>query len=102
MFGLDQIEGDETVGAHAEIRGPAGQQLRHIHVRAALDDLHVQAALGIKPLRQRLVEAAMFALRFPVGDKADGSGGARRRCKGGGRGGKKKARRRIMPALYMI
>ena len=29
---------------------PPASKLRHVHVGAALQDLHVQAALGIKPL----------------------------------------------------
>ena len=67
--------------------------------RAALDDLHVQAALGIKPFGQRLVEAAMLGLRLPVGDEADRGGrrGGLQQC-GEDRRSERKARR-IMPAL---
>ena len=46
---LHQIEGDEAVGADAEIRRAARQQLRHIHLRPAGADGDVEAALGIKP-----------------------------------------------------
>ena len=71
----------------------------------ALEDLHLQPALGIQPFGQRLVEAAMLGLRLPVGDKADGGGGG-----GGPRQRGKVAEARLetercggsMAALYMI
>ena len=103
MFCLDQIERDEAVGADAEIGRAARQQLRHIHVRAALADLHVQAALGIKALGQRFIEAAMLGLRLPVGDKGDAGGGAAAGdASAADVAEDRKARRRIMPPYSMI
>ena len=49
-----------------------GQQLRHVHAGPALDDGHVEAALGVLAVGQRLVEAAVLGLGAPVGGEADG------------------------------
>ena len=70
---------DEAVGADAEIGRAAGQQLRHVYLRAAFADGDVQPALGIQPFGQRLIEAAMFGLGLPVGDENDVSGRGQRR-----------------------
>ena len=72
------MSGDEAVGADAEIRRAARQQLRHVHVRPALADGDVEAALGIKPFGQRFIEAAMLGLRLPVGDEGDVGGRGQR------------------------
>ena len=39
--------------------------------------------LAYKPFGQRLIEAAMLGLRFPVGDEADRGGGRGRACQRG-------------------
>ncbi len=68
---LGQVEGDEAVGAHAQVHRIGGQQLRHVHRRTALDDGHVQAALLVLAGGQGLVESALFGLGAPVGGEAD-------------------------------
>ncbi len=50
---LGQVHDDEAVGAHAQLDGAGGQQLGHVHAGPALDDLHVQAALGVLAGGQR-------------------------------------------------
>jgi hypothetical protein len=67
----DQVEGDEGVRAHAQLDRAGGQQLGHVHARAALDDLDVEAALLIGPGGERLVEAPVFGLGAPVGGEPD-------------------------------
>ena len=54
-------------------------------------DGDVQAALGVKPFRQRLVKAAMLGLRLPVGDESDVGAAARPQpAAGSGEGQKQK------------
>ncbi len=68
---LRHVHDDEVVGSHAHFHRMGSQQLRHVHAGAALDDLHVQAALAVLARGQGLVEAAMFGLGAPVGGEAD-------------------------------
>ena len=65
------VERNEAVGTDAEVRSACGQQLRHIHARAAFENANVESFFGVKAQRLRFVEAAMLGLRFPVGDKGD-------------------------------
>ena len=58
---------DRCAVGQAAAQRVRGQQLRHVHARAALDDLDVQPALLIGPAGQGLIEAALFGLGAPVG-----------------------------------
>jgi hypothetical protein len=89
-LGGRQVQHDEAVGAHAHLDRAGGDELGHVHAGAALDDGHLQAALGVLAGRQGLVEAALLGLGAPVGGEADAGlavgflgrlGAARRRQK---------------------
>ncbi len=66
-----EVERDERVRADAEIGRPTRQHLRHVHARSAFENAHVQAVLLIESQCERLIEAAMLGLRFPIGDESD-------------------------------
>jgi hypothetical protein len=51
---------------------PGQQQRAVVHLRAARDDLDVEAASRVGAVRHGLVEAAMFGLGQPVGAEGDG------------------------------
>ena len=50
---------------------PTGEQDAVVHVRAARHDGHVEPVLAVGAVGERLVEAAVLALRHPIGAERD-------------------------------
>jgi hypothetical protein len=81
------VEGLQEVAAHVELDAVGQQERAVVDLRAAGDDLDVEAAFGVGAVGDRLVEAAMFGLGEPVGAEGDlcqvgvgvGAGGRERR-----------------------
>ena len=96
LFG-GQVHYDKSVRADPHLRRAGGDELRNIGSRAAGQDGHVQAALGVFAIGQRLVEAALLGLRQPVGRELDGKCG-RRRMAGRFRAAEHGARQKADPA----
>jgi hypothetical protein len=65
------IEGLQEVAAHVELDAVGQQERAVVDLRAARDDLDVEAAFGVGAVGDRLVEAAMFGLGEPVGAEGD-------------------------------
>jgi hypothetical protein len=65
------VEGLQQVAAHVELDAVGQQERAVVDLRAAGDDLDVEAAFGVGAVGDRLVEAAMFGLGEPVGAEGD-------------------------------
>ena len=61
------VEHDEGIRRQAEINPSGGEQLGMVDLWAALADHHIEAFFLIKAPGMRLVKAAMFGLRPPIG-----------------------------------
>ena len=68
---LHRVETLQRVGAHEEVDLADGEQDAVVHVRTARHDGHVEAMLAVGAVGERLVEAAVLALRHPVGAERD-------------------------------
>jgi hypothetical protein len=64
---LDRIQRLQVVGAHVEVDAADRQQQPVVHIWPARQDRDVEAVLAEGAVDQRLVEAAVLALRHPVG-----------------------------------
>jgi hypothetical protein len=74
--------GDLQRIAHHRVELARGEKLEAIDLWSARPDRHVEPVLLVGAFRDRLVEAAMFGLREPVGGKDDSLG----RLRGGDAG----------------
>jgi hypothetical protein len=64
-----RVEGLDNVGAHVELDPSGGKQQAVVGLRAALNDRHVEPIFRIGSVGERLIEAAVFGLRPPIGGK---------------------------------
>ena len=68
---LHVVKTVQQVAGHQEVDAARGQQRPVVHLRPALQQGHVQSVFLVGAVGDRLVEAAMRGLRFPVGGKAN-------------------------------
>ena len=64
---LDRKQRLDQVGAEVEVDAPRCEQELVVHLRAPLDDLHVEAVALVGPVNERLVEPTMLGLGKPIG-----------------------------------
>ncbi len=81
----------DRIRAHDEIDASRRQQDLRVHLRAALQNFHVEAVARISPVGDRLIETAMFGLCAPVGGEGHLVGGESRQGREKGEGGRKKS-----------
>ena len=85
---FDGIETLQRVGAEVEVDLAGGEQDAVVGIRAAGHDGHVEAVFPVGTVGERLIEAAMLALRHPIGAECnlvEGLGRGRRQPGGGRR-----------------
>jgi len=67
----NRVEALQRVRAHEEVELAREEQQAVVHLRTAGHDRHVEAVLLVRPVRDRLIEAAVLGLGHPVGAERD-------------------------------